>query len=66
MALVARLRAAGLVLRDTRLLVGDHLRQFGAIEILRLAYLRRLHVATRLPARLGGRRRLTGARPAPP
>jgi len=34
------------------LLVGDHLRQFGAIEIPRLAYLRRLRVATRQPARL--------------
>ena len=50
-ALVARLRAAGFALLDTQFLVGDHMRQFGAIEIPRLAYLRRLHAATRLPVR---------------
>jgi len=49
--LVARLRAAGFVLLDTQFLVGDHMRQFGAIEIPRFEYLRRLHAATRLPVR---------------
>lgn len=58
--LVARLRAGGFVLLDTQF-VTDHLRRFGAVEIPRAAYHRRLAAAGavagdfyRLPAGLGG------------
>jgi len=43
-ALVERLRAGGYKLLDTQFLT-DHLRQFGAIEISRSVYLRKLHRA---------------------
>jgi leucyl/phenylalanyl-tRNA--protein transferase len=47
--LVARLRAGGFTLLDTQF-VTDHLRQFGAIEIPRAAYLLRLKAAIARPA----------------
>lgn len=47
--LVARLRAGGFTLLDTQF-VTDHLRQFGAIEIPRAAYLLRLEAAIAKPA----------------
>lgn len=47
-ALVERLRERGFTLLDTQWIT-PHLRQFGAIEISRRAYMRRLSAATRLP-----------------
>ncbi len=47
--LVARLNAGGFVLLDTQF-VTDHLARFGAIEIPRLDYLRRLNAAVRARA----------------
>jgi leucyl/phenylalanyl-tRNA--protein transferase len=49
-ALVERLRARGFTLLDTQW-VTEHLQQFGAIEITRPEYLRRLDAALRLTAR---------------
>ena len=49
-ALVERLRAGGFTLLDTQW-VTEHLQQFGAIEIARPEYLRRLDAALRLRAR---------------
>lgn len=47
--LVARLVVGGFALLDTQF-VTDHLRQFGAIEIPRAEYRRRLRAALKLPA----------------
>lgn len=47
--LVARLKLGGFILLDTQF-VTDHLAQFGAEEIPRRDYLKRLHRATELPA----------------
>lgn len=49
--LVERLRRGGFVLLDSQYIVGDHMRQFGAIEISRAEYHRRLRAALRVPAR---------------
>jgi len=49
--LVERLRRGGFVLLDSQYIVGDHMRQFGAIEISRTEYHRRLRAALRTPAR---------------
>jgi leucyl/phenylalanyl-tRNA--protein transferase len=40
--LVERLRCGGFTLLDSQYIVGDHMRQFGAIEISRAEYQRRL------------------------
>ena len=48
--LVARLIAGGFTLLDTQF-VTEHLRQFGAVEIPRAAYRKRLQAALTLPAR---------------
>jgi leucyl/phenylalanyl-tRNA---protein transferase len=53
-ALVERLRARGFVLLDTQW-VTDHLLQFGAIEITRRRYLRRLDEALTVDATFAGR-----------
>lgn len=47
--LVARLKTAGYTLLDTQF-VTEHLARFGAIEIARADYLRRLNQATEIPA----------------
>jgi leucyl/phenylalanyl-tRNA--protein transferase len=52
--LVERLRRAGFVLLDTQFIVGPHMRQFGAIEISRAEYRRRLAAALRVDARWDG------------
>jgi leucyl/phenylalanyl-tRNA--protein transferase len=52
-ALVARLRGRGFVLLDTQW-VTDHLLQFGAIEITRRRYLRRLDEALAIDATFAG------------
>ena len=52
-ALVERLRARGFVLLDIQFMT-EHLRQFGALEIPRRDYLRRLHRAIRLPCTFVG------------
>ncbi len=49
--LVERLRHGGYVLLDTQYLVGPHMRQFGAIEIARAEYQRRLAQALRVEGR---------------
>jgi leucyl/phenylalanyl-tRNA--protein transferase len=48
--LVERLRRGGFVLLDTQFLVGGHMRQFGAIEIPRREYKRRLAHALQVEA----------------
>lgn len=49
--LVERLRHGGFVLLDSQYIVGDHMRQFGTIEISRAEYQRRLRAALRVAAR---------------
>lgn len=49
--LVERLRRGGYTLLDTQFIVGDHMLQFGTIEISRSEYRRRLAEALRVPAR---------------
>lgn len=49
--LVERLRRGGFVLLDSQYIVGDHMRQFGVIEITRAEYQRRLQAALRVAAR---------------
>ncbi|MBP1467692.1 leucyl/phenylalanyl-tRNA--protein transferase [Candidatus Chloroploca sp. M-50] len=49
--LVERLHAGGFVLLDSQYIVGDHMLQFGTIEISRNEYHRRLRAALRVPAR---------------
>jgi leucyl/phenylalanyl-tRNA---protein transferase len=51
--LVARLRLGGFVLLDIQF-VTQHLRQFGAVELLAASYLQRLDEALRLQARFYG------------
>ncbi len=48
--LVERLRRGGFVLLDTQFIVGDHMLQFGTIEIPRTEYLRRLARALQVEA----------------
>ncbi len=48
--LVERLRRGGYVLLDTQFIVGDHMLQFGTIEITRGEYKRRLAAALRVLA----------------
>ncbi len=48
--LVERLRARGFTLLDSQYIVGDHMRQFGTIEISRAEYHRRLRAALRVEA----------------
>jgi leucyl/phenylalanyl-tRNA---protein transferase len=48
--LVERLRRGGFVLLDTQFVVGDHMLQFGTIEIPRAEYKRRLALALKVPA----------------
>jgi leucyl/phenylalanyl-tRNA--protein transferase len=48
--LVDRLRRGGYALLDTQFIVGDHMLQFGTIEILRSEYRRRLAQALRIEA----------------
>jgi leucyl/phenylalanyl-tRNA--protein transferase len=48
--LVERLRAGGFVLLDSQYIVGEHMLQFGTIEIPRAEYLRRLRAALRVEA----------------
>ncbi len=50
--LVARLRAGGFVLLDTQFIT-DHLRSFGALEIPRAEYRRRLAAALKVEAVFG-------------
>lgn len=49
--LVERLRAGGFALLDSQYIVGDHMLQFGAVEIGRAEYHRRLRAALRVEAR---------------
>lgn len=49
--LVERLQAGGFVLLDSQYITGDHMRQFGAVEIPRADYHRRLRAALRVEAR---------------
>jgi leucyl/phenylalanyl-tRNA--protein transferase len=49
--LVERLRAGGFVLLDSQYIVGDHMLQFGTIEITSAAYHRLLREALAVPAR---------------
>lgn len=49
--LVERLRRGGFVLLDSQYMVGDHMRQFGAIEIPRSEYRRRLRAALMVEAK---------------
>lgn len=49
--LVERLRAGGFVLLDSQYIVGEHMLQFGTIEITRAEYHRRLRAALRVEAR---------------
>ncbi|WP_129673931.1 leucyl/phenylalanyl-tRNA--protein transferase [Candidatus Chloroploca sp. Khr17] len=49
--LVERLHAGGFVLLDSQYIVGDHMLQFGTIEISRNEYHRRLRAALRVTAR---------------
>ncbi len=49
--LVDRLRRGGFVLLDSQYIVGDHMRQFGTMEISRAEYQRRLRAALRVAAR---------------
>ena len=49
--LVERLRRGGFVLLDTQFIVGDHMLQFGTIEIPRAEYRRRLASALTVDAR---------------
>lgn len=49
-ALVEWMRRRGFVLLDIQFMT-DHLRQFGAAELLRDEYERRLHIATAIPCR---------------
>lgn len=49
--LVERLHAGGFVLLDSQYIVGDHMLQFGTIEISRNEYHRRLRAALRVAAR---------------
>ena len=51
--LVARLRAAGYTLLDAQF-VTEHLSQFGAVEIPRTEYRRRLAAALAVPTDFGG------------
>ena len=48
--LVDRLRRGGYVLLDTQFIVGQHMLQFGTIEIPNREYLRRLAIALRVDA----------------
>jgi leucyl/phenylalanyl-tRNA---protein transferase len=48
--LVARLRAGGFTLLDSQYIVGEHMLQFGTLEISRLEYRRRLRAALRVAA----------------
>jgi leucyl/phenylalanyl-tRNA---protein transferase len=48
--LVARLRASGFVLLDSQYIVGEHMLQFGTIEISRAEYHKRLRAALRVAA----------------
>ncbi|MFV9505010.1 MAG: leucyl/phenylalanyl-tRNA--protein transferase [Oscillochloridaceae bacterium umkhey_bin13] len=48
--LVERLRAGGFVLLDSQYIVGEHMLQFGTIEISRNEYHRRLRAALRVAA----------------
>jgi leucyl/phenylalanyl-tRNA--protein transferase len=48
--LVARLQRGGFVLLDSQYIVGDHMRQFGTIEISRAQYHRRLRHALSVEA----------------
>lgn len=48
--LVARLRAGGFVLLDSQYIVGEHMLQFGTIEISRAEYHKRLRAALRVTA----------------
>jgi leucyl/phenylalanyl-tRNA---protein transferase len=49
--LVQRLRAGGFVLLDSQYIVGEHMLQFGTLEISRAEYHRRLRAALRVAAR---------------
>jgi leucyl/phenylalanyl-tRNA--protein transferase len=51
--LVERLRRGGFVLLDTQFVVGEHMLQFGTIEIPRAEYKRRLVQALQVPAVFG-------------
>lgn len=51
-ALVERLRAHGFILLDTQWIT-PHLKMFGALEVPRSEYIRRLKIAVSLPAKFG-------------
>ena len=51
--LVDHLRKHGFVMLDSQYIVGEHMRQFGTIEISRDEYQRRLQAALQVQVRFG-------------